>query len=646
MTDTQKPKNSSLSRRTFIQTASGAAVGAGVASTPGNANAAQEQPSVREVGAPSPLVDRHAMHVDVAVMGGGLSGVCAAIAAARNGARVVLVQDRSVLGGNASSEVRMHIVGADHHGNRQETEAREGGIIEELRLEEAVINPQRSAPMFDLVMYEWVIREPNITLMLNAHCHGVIMDSENRIRAALVSRHSTEDEFTVYADQFIDCTGDGRLGAEAGAHFRHGREARSEYGEELAQPQADDMTLGSSILFITRKHDRPMPFRSPAWAHKLPEGGLPHRGMGSWEYGYWWCEWGGELDIIKDNERIRDELLASAMGIWDHIKNSGRFPQSENWALDWVGAIPGKRESRRFLGDHVLTQQEVQAGETFDDGVAFGGWPIDLHPPAGIWTDEPPFLSIRVPIYNIPFGCIYSRNIRNLLFAGRNISASHVAFGSTRVMATCAVLGQAAGTAAALCVRHQCDPRVLRREAIAELQQTLIKDDANIVGVANSDPYDIARQASAWASSFMPGWHQPDNVINGWSRGYYEYRNKWSSSPEAEMPQWIDLIFDSPRRIREAHVTFDTGLKRQLCLSHSDHHTSRMVRGPQPECVRDYEIQAFDGENYKTLVRVEGNYQRKRIHRFNAETVKGVRLVAYATNGASTANVYEIRAYA
>lgn len=594
----------------------------------------------------SSQVSHRKIDTDVVVIGGGMAGVCAAIAAARNGSQVVLVQDRSVLGGNASSEVRMHIVGADHHGNRRDTDAREGGIIEELRLEEAVRNPQRSASQFDLIMYEWVMREPNLTLMLNTHCYGVEMDSPTRIGAVLLSRHSTEDLFTVRAKQFLDCSGDGRLGAEAGAHFRHGREARSEFGEDLAPERADSKTLGSTILFVTRDHGKPMPFKAPDFARTIPREGLPHRGIGSWEYGYWWCEWGGNLDTIKDNEHIREELTAAALGIWDHIKNSGKYPKSETWALDWFGALPGKRESRRFYGDHILKQQEVQAGETFHDGVAFGGWPIDLHPPGGIWSEDPPYISIPVPLYNIPFGCLYSRNISNLLFAGRNISASHVAFGSTRVMATCAVVGQAAGTAAALCVKNDCTPRELRHSAVDELQQTLLKDDAYIIGAKNTDPYDLARNATPWASSAMPGWYRPEYMLNGVSRAVYDYKNKWCSAPDQALPQHVDLMFAEPQRIREVHLTFDTGMHRQLCLSHSDGTTRKMIRGAQPECVRDYEVMVLGDTSAKSVVKCADNHQRKKVHRFDAETCNGIRLLVHATNGSSTVNIHEVRIYA
>ncbi|MDP7447563.1 MAG: FAD-dependent oxidoreductase, partial [Candidatus Latescibacteria bacterium] len=334
-------------------------------------------------------IQQHELECDVLVAGGGPAGVPCALAAARGGARVILCQDRSVLGGNASSEVRMHIVGADASGQRGEplaTEIREGGIIEEIRLETTVHNPQRSASMLDLILYEKCRAEPNLTLMLNTRVVDVEL-ADGVISHALADRQSTEDGFHIAAKVFVDCTGDGRLGFEAGADFRHGRESIGEHGEPDAQPEADGKTLGSTLLFTARLHDRPMPYIAPPWVRRFTEDDLklrhhatPGQVDGSFEYGYWWVEWGGELDTIKDNEASRDELLAIMLGVWDHVKNGGDHG-AENWALDWFGFLPGKRESRRFIGQHVLTEQELLESRPFHDAIAFGGWPIDLHPP-------------------------------------------------------------------------------------------------------------------------------------------------------------------------------------------------------------------------------------------------------------------------
>lgn len=219
---------------------------------------------------------------------------------------------------------------------------------------------------------------------------------------------------------------------------------------------------------------------------------------------YWWIEWGGELDTVHDNERIRDELQGVVLGIWDHIKNSGEFPEAENLTLEWVGSLPGKREYRRFVGDHVLTQQDILEQRPFADRVAFGGWSVDLHPVRGMYADEPGARQRYADgVFHIPLRCLYSVNVSNLLFAGRNISATHIAFGATRVMATCATLGEAAGTAAALCVSTGLSPRELTLKRPETVRRTLLRQDASLMGAADDDPGNLALGAVATASSHL-----------------------------------------------------------------------------------------------------------------------------------------------
>lgn len=598
------------------------------------------------------------LETDFCIAGGGMAGVCAALAAARNGARVALIQDRSVLGGNASSEIRMHMVGASCSGRRPG--ARESGLIDEIRVDDAVRNPQRSPALFDLLLYDLVRREPNITLLLDTDCAACRTD-RGRIVSVRALRPSTEEEFTVTAPFFADCTGDGRLGAEAGADFRMGREARAEYNESLAPEQADSRTLGSTILFMARRHERAMPFTAPPWARRFTEEDLRLRGHREYDYGYWWQEWGGELDAIKEAARLRDELLAIALGVWDHVKNGCSSPGDDvcdkwlagapapvretaaNWALEWVGMLPGKRESRRFLGPHVLSEADVLEGRLPADMVAYGGWWIDLHPPAGVdAAAEYPCRQAEVPqLYGIPLRSLYSRNIENLFFAGRNVSATHVAFASTRVMATCAVMGQAVGTAAALaCARG------VRRAAdvqphIGRLQQTLLRQDAFLPGIANGDPDDLARCATARASS-----GEATAVLDGVTRHtsprlhacLAEAGHQWVSGG---LPAWIELSWPEPRRIAEVQLIFDTGFERELTLTMSERYHSRMIRGPQPETVCDYALTAGAWR-----CAVSGNYQRRRVHRPEQPVVADrLRLDIVSTHGDPHARVFEIRVY-
>lgn len=608
------------------------------------------------------------LEADILVAGGGPAGVACAVAAAREGSRVILVQDRPVLGGNASSEIRMHIVGADAFGGRQlETEAREGGIIEEVRLAQAVENPQRSNPLFDLALYDLVRRESNLTLLLNTAVIAVQKEGD-RIVSVDAMRPSTEEAFTIKALLFVDCTGDGRMGAEAGAAFFHGREGQEQYQEENAVAAADQKTLGSSLLYQARRHARAMPYTAPSWARKFTEEDLrlrlriddPNHEDGL-EYGFWWAEWGGEIDTIKDNEAIRDELLAILFGVWDFIKNSGRFPASANWAMDWFGWVPGKRESRRFVGLHMLAEQDVLQARAFPDAIAYGGWPIDLHPPGGVdATDEMPCRHIHVPhLYGIPLRSCIARDIPNLLFAGRNISATHVAFASTRVMATCFAMGQGVGTAAAKAVRLGYDAHELvdNAEALKEIQQSLLRQDCFIPGVAAEDSKDLAPQAQVTASSQqfsgpasavldgftrtthgLGGTH-PSQTVNGLHR--------WMSEPSAGLPASLTLSWDAPVMVRTVQLIFDSGLHRLLTLSQSDKLTKRMCWGqPQTELVADFQLEGRTKEGWQILDELTGNVQRRVVvHLPQALNLYELRVTVRKTHGLDHARICEIRAY-
>jgi hypothetical protein len=581
------------------------------------------------------------LEADVCVAGGGLAGVCAALAAARRGARVVLLQDRSRLGGNSSSEVKMHVVGANSHKGRPGW--REGGLIEELRLDDAANNPQRCWELWDLLLYDKVVSEPNITLLLEATLYSATRQN-GRIASVMARCDKSEHLYRIKAAHFVDATGDSRLALEAGAEFRTGREARSEFNESLAPEKADEETLGSSILFTSRDYGRPMPYTPPKWARKVTKEHLKFRGVRAWEYGYWWIEWGGDYDTIRDNERIRFQLLSIVTGVWDYIKNSGDHPDSANWALDWVGMMPGKRGSRRVVGDHLLTEHDLLRG-TFDDSVAMGGWPMDDHPPGGFdRPDLPPNTVLRTPeVFNIPLRSLYSKNIPNLWMAGRNISATHAAFTSTRVMATCACIGQAVGTAITQCLDQKLTPRQLAqdRQRVVRLQQALLRDDQSLRGVRNEDPADLARQAGIEASGELP--HAPaKNVIDGWMRDIPGKEvHQWQARMGAD-GAWIELRWPKPVTLREVQLTFDTGFQRELTLTSSDGINKGIIRAPQPETVRDYRLLAGSQE----IAAVTGNHQRLNRHRFTPVTTDRLRVHISATNGSDLARLFEVRCYA
>ncbi|MDR1060070.1 MAG: FAD-dependent oxidoreductase [Clostridiales bacterium] len=426
------------------------------------------------------------------VVGGGLAGLCAALAAARRGLSVVLMQDRPMLGGNASSEVRMWVMGAQGR-DRQET-----GIVEELMLENLYRNPYKNYSIWDGIVHEKARMEKNITLLLNCSCLDAETDG-GKIRSVTGWQTTTQTFHRVEAPLFADCSGDSVLAPLTGAEHRVGHEARDEFGEDIAPTEADRKTMGLSILLQARETDSPKTFIPPAWAEKYTRESLPHRtpDLGDDGENFWYLELGGARDSIADTERLRDELLAVAYGMWDFVKNDpGNREKYANYDLDWMGFLPGKRESRRYVGDYVMTQADVRAGGRFDDIVAYGGWPMDDHNPDGFRTAEPPTVYHPAPSpFGIAYRCLYSKNIENLLFAGRNISISHVALSSTRVMATCAVLGQAAGTAAAVAAARGASPRGVGEKHIRELQDMLMEDDCWLPGLRRRPPALMARAA-------------------------------------------------------------------------------------------------------------------------------------------------------
>jgi hypothetical protein len=590
---------------------------------------------------------------DVLIAGGGMTGVAAALAAARNGARVILCQDRSVLGGNASSEIRMNISGASTIGTILEAERRESGIIEEIMLECSVRNPQRSASMLDLILYEKCRAEPNLTLLLNTAVVGADVE-DSRILAVHAVRESTEDRFTIHAAIYADCTGDGRLGFEAGAAFTTGREAAHEFNESGANLNRDAYRLGSSLLFTSRDMGRPMPFVPPPWARKFTEEDLQFRDHNAWEFGYWWVEFGGTLDTIKNNEHIRDELLAIMLGVWDHIKNSGNHPDSANWALDWFGFLPGKRESRRFIGQHVLTQNDIQQAVDFDDVIAYGGWSMDTHPPQGIdaKNEEPCNQPFTPYLYSIPLRSMISNNIANLMFAGRNLSATHIAFSSTRVMATCAVMGEGLGTFAATAVKRNLPLELAFRESgvVKEAQQQLLRQGAFLPGRMLEG--NLAQLARISASSEQKQ-GKCSNVVNGHTRAVHGEKgvrpdlttagtHRWMSEPGDDSP-WLELEWAEPVTVSRITIVLDTGLHRLLMLCHLDVLQKHMQWGrPQAETLKEFKLIAQDEDGRKEVAHFKDNYERMVHLPTMLKNLKTLRLEVIATNGLDHARVVEI----
>lgn len=483
----------------------------------------------------------------VAVVGGGLAGLCAAIAAARSGMKTCLIQNRPVLGGNSSSEIRVtpHGAAAFH------AYARETGIISELLIEERATNHEEifengwTNSVWDMVQYDMVQRTEGLTLYLNTDYRQVEMANNRHIRAIKAYVQNAETELTIEAEQFIDCTGDGAVAYDAGCEFRIGSESRDEFGEPHAPIEKGKDIMGSSLHFKTRKMDRPVPFKAPEWAvhYDNPDffyqnGRPPKDARG----GYWWLEIGVPYDTIHQNEIIRHELTRHLLGVWDWMKN--RDPQikeqMQNYALDWVGQVPGKRESRRIMGLYLMQENDIHSGRVFEDEIAFGGWFIDLHTPGGLLAchSEPAsgenydtFTDYAVKSYAGPYGiplrCLVAKDIDNLLMAGRDISVTHAVLGSSRVMGTGALLGQAAGTAAALAIGRGKTVSDFSPEDVHTVQQRLLRDGCFLPNYKNEDPDDLARKATLSASSEALEYGAgPDSI------GYHRGLSCWKDQPQ------------------------------------------------------------------------------------------------------------------
>ena len=729
------------------------------------------------------LEPRQAGDFDVVVVGAGAAGSVAALASARSGARTALIQNRPVLGGNASDELGVSINGAaSAHPN-----ARETGIIEEVGRIKARYGFSKMSEPFRLAAGD----ERNLSVFLNQHVVAVDKDGDARIRSVTAVDTLTGAMTTYGGLVFVDGTGDGWVGYYAGADCRTGREARNEYNESHAPETADSLTMsgclmgGDSVSYRAADLGRPVAYQAPEWAITMPPAGEFGRTPRNIVTGEWWLEHPNDIDDVWNAEWARDTLIRITYGYWDFIKNA--WPEREraaNFALLEVPIIDAKRESRRLLGDYVLTQNDVQAGRVFEDRISYGGWPLDVHHPGGILSGkEGPFHSNdRLPIYTIPFRCLYSRNIDNLLLAGRDMSVTHMALGTVRVQGTLAALGQAAGTAAAECALHHMTPRDIYRGQMDAFQQRLLKDDQYIPGLQNEDPEDVARTATVTASStrtfdefskmeVQPGemhplnmpravqfptgtqrtigvfyallrsertepadvelhlrganetgdfssasdlaavtatalpevetwvafpldvpaefpfawvWLAPakgiswrlmskaplgtcrayggdgrwtavpgeqyafhteppiavparydaGNIVNGVTRIIGGARNQWASDPYQALPQWLELDLGDAKRFTAVYLTFDTDLNEKC-------HTVPLV----PQCVRDYELAAYDDGEWRTLATVRGNFQRRRIHRFEPVTAQRLRLTVHATNGDPSARVFEMRVY-
>ncbi len=481
----------------------------------GERNTFSAKRMLEDVACPSTRIFQETtMDCDVVVVGAGPAGICAAVAAARGGAKTVLITDRPILGGSASSEIRVTPAGADNAPwNRF---ARETGIMEEITL--MLADKVRTSGIwrwlhYDEIYFSLTAGEPNLSVYLNTVIDHVEREVNGPIVSVVGTQLRAERRLTFTARLFIDCSGDGTIGYLAGADYRVGRETRDEFNEKFAPETSDRGTMGATLLFSTADRGHPVPFKAPPWAldmSLLPPLARPDKTLqrefyrlptGTF-YGLWWAEYGGAIDSIHDDGDVVWHTRRLIYGLWDYIKNSGRFDDVERLEIDWIGVLPGKRESRRLLGPLILTANDFLTQRDFDDRIGFAGWPVDIHPPRGYLDDAPACTHEYLPgITDIPFRCLYSRNVPNLLFAGRDISVSHEGLGVLRVIATTAVLGQAAGTAAALALRESLTIDALARDHMPALQDELAANDQSIIGHRLMQPDDLSRTCSVEASS-------------------------------------------------------------------------------------------------------------------------------------------------
>lgn len=516
---------------------------------------------------------------DVVIVGAGPGGMGAALGAARNGARVALVFDRPIPGGNASEECGIGFDGASlGHKN-----ARESGVVEEIRLLKA-----SGKTTYTKAFLKMAAQSPNLRLFKDER---VLKVEKNGVQiSAVLSRNTRTGKWTRWNGKiFVDSTGDGWIGFFAGARTFYGREAGSEYGEEWIAPKvADKLTMSGTLSTgLSRPTGQVQPYETPVWARVLPKNfdrKIPGVGRP------WWLEAPGRLDDVEDPETARDHLIRICFAYWGYVRNE--WPERAKHGVEKRAFMPpsifnGRREGMRIVGDYVLTANDCKAGRVFPDAVSYGGWSLDTHDPLGM--DNPhgdgwwhPHMG--VPIYTVPFRSLYSADVPNLLMGSRCESMTHIALGSMRVQGTQMAAGQAVGTAAALCISHNVLPRELGQTRIQELQQTLLKGDHYIPGLVNADPLDLARTATVTATSGDTAAY----VIDGIARPVDGCLHGWVSDPECDLPQAITLMFPKAMTAHEIRLVFDSDLTPMRAAPPSE--TAR--QGLQGRRLRQWSLEA------------------------------------------------------
>lgn len=444
-------------------------------------------------------------NADLVIAGAGVAGICTAIQASRLGLKVILVNDRGYPGGNSSAEITVSIDGSEGT-SEFNLHSRASGIVDELLIERHYRTPLDNHYIWDSILNDYIKNE-NISYYPNTYVDSCKTDNEGNIICISGSQNTSETRFNFFGKYFVDNTGDGVLGFICGADFKKGRESKYEFDEDIALEKSDNCVIPGTLSFYARDTGKKVNYIAPDFAYDITKGDtLKYREIprnGFWRF-LWYYEIGGEdIDQIYDGQKIIEKHQALTYGIWDYVKNSGKYPEAENFDLSYVASKPGKRESRRLLGRYILKQSDITEQTDYEDTVGHGGWSIDLHAVDGFFSkDFSNFHYFLKGIYKIPLGSCISRNINNLFMVGRCMSTTHVAFGSTRVMGTLATMAQGVGTAAFLCKKHGILPSdIYTQKKCKELQQILLRNDHFVLGVKNEDENDLALDAVIEASS-------------------------------------------------------------------------------------------------------------------------------------------------
>ena len=612
---------------------------------------------------------------DVVVVGAGTTGMGAAIAAARNGAKTALVFDRPVLGGNASVELGVGIHGASHaHPN-----AREGGYIEEMKLLKSHRKLANASQAYALQAQA----AKDLALFPDRRVLKVEKSGAGHLESVLALDTLTGGWTRYRAKMFIDCTGDGWVGFYAGVPVRFGREGQEEFGEAEAPETPDRRTMSGVIItdgswcFSLKDAGHPVAYETPEWARVLPPDFRRKlkpvvRSRGGFTAA-WWIEHSGDVDDLEDPEGARDELVKISLDYFGWGKNKWEHRDlMKNYTITWIPFIDGRRETMRLMGDYLLTGNDQKAATMFPDRISYGGCPMDTHDPLGMtnpngngyWRVHP-----YLPLYSIPYRILYNPKFDNLFFAGRCSSVTHMALGSVRVESTLATLGQACGTAAKMCIDGGLTPKQLGERRIRDLQQLLMKQDQYIPGLKNEDPEDLARGASVSATSSQDrirfagtssiGWSisqksgafrhhrdperegffysegaSPAAVIDGVSRIVGHEAHAWVSDETQPLPQTLTLEWKRPVRASEVRIVFNSDLMPTYPAA------------MPAQLVKAYDVEVKAGGRWETVVTETDNWRRLAVHGFGSREITALRLVCKETWGDPSAQVFEVRVYA